>query len=260
MAIDHFKSVAHYYGEFRPRYPTRLYELIAQECPHRGHAWDCATGSGQAAVALADIFKTVTATDASAAQLAASEAHPNITYRCAPAEASGLESESVDAITVAQALHWFPLDAFFQECGRVLKPEGILAVWTYGLMKTKQEPINAVIQHYYHSIVGPYWPPQRRLVDEAYKSIQLPFEELSISGLETNPLILEQKWDQVQLMGYLRSWSASGYYVESTGKDPISTIRANLDTAWGDPKEKRLVQWPITLRLTKKETRPSEHQ
>jgi len=252
MAIDHFKSVARYYGEFRPRYPARLFDLIAQECSQHNLAWDCATGSGQAAIALANLFTTVVATDASAAQLGASEPHPSITYRCAPAEASGLDTASVDAITVAQALHWFPLDAFFQECERVLKPEGILAVWTYGLMHSDDEVVTDVVHHYYHNIVGPYWPPERQLVDEAYGSIQLPFEELSLPKLELNPLILEQRWDQEQLIGYLRSWSASGYFEDATGDDPITTIRSRLDTSWGDPMKKRVIRWPLTLRMAKK--------
>lgn len=110
MHADHFENVAQYYGEFRPKYPLRFFETIAQKAPSRQHCWDCATGSGQAAVA--------------------------------PAESSGLRAQSVDLIMVAQALRWFPLDAFFLECQRVLKPCGILAIWTYGQLTTNEETLD----------------------------------------------------------------------------------------------------------------------
>ena len=254
MPKDHFENVAHFYGEFRPRYPARLFKLIADACTLHQHVWDCATGSGQAAVALAEIFDCVTATDASAAQLEGSEPRDNIIYRCAPAEVSGLDTSSVDAITVAQALHWFPLDAFFQECDRVLKPEGILAIWTYGLMRTNDETLNTIIRYYYNTVVGPYWPPERRLVDEAYGSIELPFEELRIPQLDNQPLILQQSWGMDQLIGYLRSWSASGYFAKANAVDPITIIRTDLEEAWPKESQTQLIQWPITLRMSRKST------
>jgi len=252
MAIDHFENVARYYGEFRPHYPARLFELIACECSELFHAWDCATGSGQAAVSLAKIFDAVTATDASTAQLSARQIHPNVTYRLAPAHSSGLPNASIDAITVAQALHWLPLEDFFHECERVLKPGGILAAWCYGTLRTNSAFLNSILQHYYQTVVGPYWPPERALVDDSYRSIKLPFEELTISKLALQPLFLIQDWDQHQLIGYLRSWSASGYFFNATGQDPIMTIRPELDAAWGQPSQKHKISWPITLRMAKK--------
>ncbi|MCP9808759.1 class I SAM-dependent methyltransferase [Cyanobium sp. HWJ4-Hawea] len=249
---DHFKNVAQYYGEFRPKYPQRLFELITEATSEHQHAWDCATGSGQAAVALAGFFERVTATDASAAQLEQSEPHWKVAYRVAPAEASGLASRSVDAITVAQALHWFPLDAFFQECERVLKPGGILAIWTYSLLMSQKNSINQIIQHYYRNIVGPYWPPQRALVDDCYRSIQLPFKELNLAELRATPLAIQENWTLAHLKGYLRSWSASGYLQQAQYQDPLESIREELDTAWGEASQEKTITWPLTLRITKK--------
>jgi len=252
MPADHFENVAQYYGEFRPKYPLRLFETIVKEAPSRQHCWDCATGSGQAAVALAEMFESVTATDASTSQLENSEAHDRVVYRVAPAESSGLRAESVDLITVAQALHWFPLDAFFQECQRVLKPGGILAIWSYGLLTTNEEKLDQLIQHYFSKIVGPYWPPERSLVDECYRSVRLPFDELDIGELKENPLAIKEEWSLVQMKGYLRSWSASGYYLKALGKDPLENISEKLDTAWGVQSEYRTINWTLTLRLAKK--------
>lgn len=252
MMADHFENVAQYYERFRPKYPHSIYELIARESPRNQHVWDCATGSGQAAVALAEFFEVVTATDASPAQLEHRVLNARVDYRVARAEASGLMGSSVDAITVAQALHWFPLEAFFQECQRVLRPGGILAVWTYGLVMTEQKAINEIIHHYYHNIVGPYWPPERALVDDCYRSIQLPFEELSLQSFMESPLQIHENWTRDQLEGYLRSWSASGYFQKLEDTDPLESIREQLDTAWGEGNQERLMTWPLTVRIARK--------
>ena len=112
---DHFSSHADQYARSRPTYPAELFDYLMSLTSLRGLAWDCATGSGQAAVALAGHFAQVVATDASAAQIANAAAHPNVAYLVATAENSGLSNESVDVITVAQALHWFDFSAFFNE-------------------------------------------------------------------------------------------------------------------------------------------------
>ena len=252
MTTDHFESVAQYYGAFRPKYPSQLFEIIAQQCVEHKHVWDCATGSGQAAVALASIFETVTATDASEAQLQNREPHDRVSYRVAPAQASGLAAGSVDVITVAQALHWFPLNAFFAECERVLKPGGILAAWTYGLFGTTSDAINSIVQTYYHKVVGPYWPPERALVDDCYRSITLPFDPLILPELIQSPLSIEQDWNLTELKGYLRSWSASGSFVKALGQDPIDLISNDLAAVWGKPTQRHKITLPLTLYITRK--------
>ncbi|TLM60395.1 MAG: methyltransferase domain-containing protein [Deltaproteobacteria bacterium] len=131
---DHFAPVAASYADFRPTYPRELFAWLATLTPRRDLAWDCAAGSGQASVDLAGYFAQVVATDASRAQIDAAVPHPRIDYRVAPAEASGLAAASVDLVTVAQALHWFDLPAFYAEVRRVLRPDGALAVWSYGVL------------------------------------------------------------------------------------------------------------------------------
>ena len=102
---DHFSKQAPDYAKFRPRYPQKLFDYLGSTAPSRHLAWDCGTGNGQAAVGLASVFDCVIATDASAKQIANAESHKKIDYRVAPAENSGIESETLDLIMVAQALH-----------------------------------------------------------------------------------------------------------------------------------------------------------
>ena len=170
-----FGAVAAHYAAFRPTYPAALFAWLAAESPGRTLAWDCATGSGQAALALAEHFEQVVATDVSAEQLAHAGRHPRVRYARAPAEASPLDDASADLVTVAQALQWFDLDAFFAEVDRVLRPGGLLAAWTYLLFETSPE-VDAIILRYYRETLGPYWAWERRLVEEGYASVAFPFE------------------------------------------------------------------------------------
>src|SRR4051812_7637390 len=98
---DHFSGHADRYGAFRPTYPSALFEYLGSISKGHGLAWDCATGNGQAAVALAPFFDSVIATDASRKQLDQATPHAKVRYLAAPAEESTLPDGSVDLVTVA---------------------------------------------------------------------------------------------------------------------------------------------------------------
>jgi SAM-dependent methyltransferase len=240
--IDHFSRQASTYAAYRPDYPPALFAYLSQIAGRHELAWDCATGSGQAALGLAAHFARVIATDASAAQIAHAVRHARIEYRVARAEASGLESASADLVTVAQALHWFDVDAFYAEARRVLVPGGVIAVWTYGDVALDGPALTRVVAAYSHQTVGPYWPPQRRLVDEEYRTLPFPF-----ARLDPPAFTLEQWWTLPELAGYLRSWSATARYVAAHDRDPVADVEAALRPHWGNPGRRRRVHWPFTL-------------
>jgi SAM-dependent methyltransferase len=218
---------------------------LASIASRRKLAWDCASGNGQAAIGLASHFERVIATDASAAQIGAAPPHPGISYGVARAEASGLADRSIDLITVAQALHWLDLDAFYSEVRRVLHPRGVLAAWCYGEHSVDAGgPIDGLVGHFYRSIVGPYWPPERRLIEKGYRTIPFPFIELSPPRFE-----LETVWTLDELLGYLRTWSATNRFREATGIDPVVTLGHELAPLWSPTGEPRRVRWPLALRV-----------
>jgi SAM-dependent methyltransferase len=239
---DHFSGHAAAYAAFRPRYPETLFDFVAGLPAGRRLAWDCATGNGQAALGLAAHFQRVIATDASAAQIAEAEPHPRIEYRVAPAEGSGLPDGSVDLVTVAQALHWFDFDRFYAEVRRVLAPGGILAVWSYNLVRI-EPALDRLLDHFSTAVVGSYWPPERRWVDEDYRTIPFPFVELP-----TRLFALEETWDLPRLLAYLRTWSSVTRCRQATGGDPVAEVAPRLAAAWGDPTAARTVRWPLALR------------
>lgn len=244
---DHFSGSAADYARYRPRYPDALFAHLAALPPARTAAWDCATGSGQAAVALARHFPRVIATDASAEQLAHAEPHPRVEYRTAPAEQSRVPDESVDLVTVAQALHWFDQDAFHGEATRVLRPGGVLAAWCYGRMELPRLALQRTVDRFYTEIVGPYWPPERRWIEEGYRTLRLPFPELAAPAFA-----MEARLSLDALVGYLGTWSATRRCHQATGRDPLPQLRDALARDWPAPEEPRRVRWPLALRIARR--------
>ena len=242
---DHFSGIAGAYAAFRPRYPAALFAFLAQHAPRLHHAWDCATGSGQAAIGLAEHFATVTATDASADQIAAGIPHPHVTYRVAPAARSGLLAASVDLVTVAQALHWLDRPAFYDEARRVAVPGGLIAAWCYVRLAIAPA-IDRIIGRFYDETVGAYWPPERRLVEDGYRTIEFPFAPLAA------PLpacAIEHRFTLAELGGYLGTWSATRAFIARHGHDPVPEVLAQLRELWGSPETRHVARFPLALRV-----------
>ncbi len=245
---DHFSRLAAGYSEFRPTYPPALFDHLAGCCATRRRAWDCACGTGQATLALSEHFDSVIATDASQQQVAAAVPNKKVAYRVGRAEDSGIESGSVDLVTVAQALHWFDLDSFYREAHRVLVPSGVIAVWTYGPLLLDDGSVDALVQEFYYEIVGPYWPPERRLVEEGYRGLAFPF-----APIEPPAFNMEASWNLARLLGYVRTWSATSRYVDDQGVDPVAALEERLAPVWGDVDRRRKVSWPLAIRMGRKQ-------
>lgn len=240
---DHFSRLAADYAAYRPRYPAALFATLASLSPSRGRAWDCATGSGQAAIGLAPHFQTVVASDASPMQIRTAELHPRVRYLVAQAEAMPLGAGSVALVTVAQALHWLELPIFFAEVRRVLAPGGLLAVWTYGRQRVDGGPLDGAVEHFYQHVVGSYWPPERRWVETGYRTLRIPFDEITVTA---PPMVAD--WTLDQLLGYIGTWSAVARCREASGSDPLPGLLERLAPHWGDPAGQRRIEWPLSIR------------
>lgn len=239
---DHFSGRSGEYNRYRPGYPPALFDWLAGQTIGHENAWDCGCGNGQAAIALVPYYRRVLATDPSRQQIEKALPHERISYGVATAEESGLADSSIDLIVVAQALHWFDFEKFYREVRRVAQPGGLLAAISYGEVRV-EGAADGVISHFYHDIVGPYWPPERRYVDEGYSSIPFPFEEITAPAFA-----MRIDWNLEQLNGYLGTWSAVKEYELRCGENPLGLINGELKTAWGDPELPRRVSWPLTLR------------
>jgi SAM-dependent methyltransferase len=241
---DHFSDVAKRYADFRPQYPEALLDYLATLAAKTSTVWDCACGNGQATAGLARRFDRVIGTDASAEQIASAKPDPRIEYLVATAEQSGLGDKSIGLITVAQAVHWFQFEPFYAEVKRVLAPGGVIAVWAYGVNVVEGDDVNRLVQTFYAETVGPYWPPERKLLEAGYRTIPFPFQEIVPPAFH-----MEAQWTLDALMGYFSTWSATNRYLKATGRNPLEPLRAEMRRAWGNPEEARRITWPLAARV-----------
>lgn len=235
---DHFSGHAKAYAQSRPDYPRAMFAWLATLCHQRDTALDVACGNGQAAVALAQLFDTVHACDASSEQIANAMPARNVTYKVARCDATGIRSGSVDLLTVAQALHWFDLGAFLQEARRVIAPGGVLAVWCYGLF-TVSEEVDSIIRELYDTHTDSWWPAQRAHIDDGYARLHIPGQQTE------RRFAMSQFWTVGQGLAYLRTWSAVQRALAATGTDLVSRIEPHLRQVW---TRRVRVCWPLTLK------------
>ncbi len=288
--IDLFSHHAALYAMARPHYPPELFEYLAGLCGTRKLVWDVGTGNGQAAVGLAAHFERVIATDASAEQIRHAAPHLRVSYHVAAAEDPALiaaphdaerapaahaacgedlhDSDGlippagVDLVTIAQALHWLDHDAFYANVRRALRPGGVIAAWCYTLPRV-DERVDAVLDAFYHGVIGPYWEPRRRYIDERFETIPFPFTEMHPS-CDRLPLTMRSmvkgegagslfacrsEWNLAEYLAYIESWSAVQKYRRERGSDPLDLICDNLSRAWGDADSRRTAWSPIHLRV-----------
>jgi SAM-dependent methyltransferase len=240
---DLFSGVADGYAAYRPAYPASLVQLFAELAPAHDLAWDAGCGSGQLSVGLTQRFTRVIATDVSVEQLARASRHPRVEYRRAGAEASGIPPGSVDLAVAAQAAHWFDLPAYYAEVRRVSRPDALIALVTYGLMRVGPD-IDAIIDRFYADILGPYWPPERRHVESGYSSLAFPFVELA-----TPPLEMRVEWTLRHVLGFVNTWSAVRGLERERGAVMLEQFGRDLAGAWGAADTRRPVKWELAVRL-----------
>lgn len=241
---DHFSGHAAHYASARPRYPDALFAWLAQQCQAQDLAWDAGCGNGQASIALTAHFAQVFASDPSSRQIEQAAAHPRVRYAVEPAETCSLAAASVDLISVAQAYHWFDQVRFCDEVRRVARSGALLAIYSYERSAVSAD-VDAVFEHLYRDVLGPYWPTERQQVENGYRDVLFPFAELA----DVPRWQLQCDWTLAQYLAYLRSWSACQKYVAANGRDPVATLAPAFAEAWGDAANVRTVVWPLNVRV-----------
>jgi SAM-dependent methyltransferase len=241
---DNFSTKADDYARYRPGYPDKVFEYLGHILPTKENAWDCATGNGQVAVRLASFFDQVYATDISKSQLEHAPRNPNIQYSLQSAEKTDFPADFFDLITVGQAIHWFDFERFYAEVKRTARKNALLVILGYGRIQVNPD-IDQCVDELYTDIVGKYWDAERKYVEEGYRTIPFPFEELPVPFFS-----LSMDWTLGHLRGYLETWSAVKHYRRHHQKDPVALIYPELKAGWGE-QEKRTVNFPLLLRIGK---------
>lgn len=239
--IDLFSGHAEHYAAARPRYPAALFEQIAAWSPGLERVWDVGTGNGQAAVALAEHFECVLASDPSDRQIAQAASHPRVSYSVQPAEKTHFEDACLDAVCVAQALHWFDHDRFFTEVRRVLRPGGLFVAFGYDWF-TLGADFDRVFEEVIVRPVEKLWAREIELLWAGYRTIPFPFEPLLTPSFR-----LEPSWSFQELMAFVYTWSAVQRKLREDGPEFFERAARRLAAVWGAVEGRRTLQIPLHL-------------
>ncbi|HEV8285618.1 MAG TPA: class I SAM-dependent methyltransferase [Chitinophagaceae bacterium] len=240
---DLFSGHSDIYAKYRPLYPKELYDFILKQVSTKDIALDCGTGNGQAAGVLAEHFKQVHATDISDKQIKNAIQKPNLHYHVCKAEKTPFSDDTFDLITSATAVHWFHFERFFSEMKRIGKNNSVFACWGYKLFRTDNTRLNEIVDAFYTQKIHSYWDAERRHVDEEYKNIPFPFEEIENPGFATH-----LQWDLKILEGYLNTWSAVQHYIKKNDANPVIDLMDEIKTQLpGDIRLK--ITFPIFMRI-----------
>ncbi len=230
------------YQQFRPTYPTSLFQWLADQSAGNDCALDLGCGSGQASRGLEPWFRQVVGADISHEQLLAAPASQSH-YLVSQAHRLPLADASLDLITVAQAYHWFDQTAFQAEAARTLRPGGVLALISYGVCEV--EGLEGMIRDFHDGPLAPWWPAERAQVVAGYPDASLPWPVLPYPG-DT----ITRDWTASDMLGYLDTWSAL-VQAARAGEHPLDDFASTLRQAWGDGL--RTVRWPLRVRAWRKQ-------
>lgn len=240
---DHFSGHSNDYALHRPTYPLELVKWLAEIAPAQKCAVDCGCGNGQLSVLLADVFNKVYAIDPSNTQIANAVSHPHISYYIVSAEQTDLPYTCADLIVAAQAAHWFNLDTYYDEMRRISKPGAVIALVSYNLLTIDQGEIDNLINHFYNDDLASFWPSERRFVEENYRSLPFPFEQIKAPEFQ-----MSASWDFNQITGYIQTWSAWQKACMNDASFGASFLD-KLQQLCGGPLIKHKISWPLTLKV-----------
>ncbi len=243
---DNFSKQADIYAKYRPLYPDNLYSFLASLTKEHKLVWDCGTGNGQAAIGLAEHYEQVMATDPSEKQIKHCLAHPKVKYLVEAAENNSILTNSIDMLTIANALHWFNFDVFYEEANRVLKPDGIIAAWCYGI-PTVSNDVNEIVNHFHYKTLNNYWVAENRLVEKEYTTIPFPFQKINAPDY-----FYEKQMTLYDFIGYLNTWSATQRFIIENKINPTDELFHKLLSVWTNANEEKTVTWKLILKIGKK--------
>ncbi|SFF43579.1 Methyltransferase domain-containing protein [Sunxiuqinia elliptica] len=241
-----FDVDSRHYARSRPKYPAEFYDYLCSLLPSRQRLWDCACGNGQVAIDLANQFEEIQATDFSENQLKQAFRHPKITYQLSAAESTNFPNRHFDLICVGQALHWFNIPAFFEEANRILRSQGVLAIFGYGFFMISPA-IDQLIDHVLHAAISPYWSDKNRLIMSGFQGVQFPFQQVDIPEFSMN-----QHWQLKDLLAFVSTWSAVKRYREEKQQDILEILQDQLSPLW-EQTESKVVKMNLYAYIRQKE-------
>ena len=265
MAYRLFEENSHalLYAKFRPTYPSRAKELIAEFVNRNGGSFqkmvDVACGSGQSTFYMANLFSKVIGVDISQAQVNQAQAkskqfkYDNVEFSVGSAEDLPFEDSSVDVVTCAAALHWLDEKKFYSEADRILKSKGVMAAYGYGYVEPEHEKCRATVTQFYQGTLKGYWADRLKYAENCFKDFRLPY-----ANSERYYFFSDVELTLPDFIGYVSSLSGyCNYCKHHPGSTVLHQLEQDLHQELGSDVSKELVtmklQIPFFILLGQKE-------
>lgn len=235
-------TIAHNYSKYCPTYPEELATKIVSFAnrngiPGKTMAVDLGCGSGQSTFQLCSYFNQTVGIDISKAQIecaqkrASTLLYEKVRFVHCPASELPFRNASVDLINCGAAWHWLDPSAVFPEINRVLKENGIVAVFGYGIPRVCHKQCEEYLCFYFTNNM--FWHEtqhgnMKTILDSLYRNVKLPY-----SLLERYDYVKKSTTTLEWIQGFIRSTGAYEAYCklhpESTAlQDILKTMRKIL--------------------------------
>jgi len=201
------------YRTFRPTYPDRLMTVILGAMPsrHRSLAFDLGAGTGQATQLLLSHFDRVVAIEADPRMAGQIDPAANLEVVVSTAEAVEIGDSVADLITSGTAFYWMDGPKVVDHMRRWLKPDGLAAIYRYGLPEAPG-PVMALVDREFRD----HWDRFRheRLIDEGY-SWRVVRESQAFDATEIRTVGNVHTMDAHRFVGFFGSTSFVGAYLRT---------------------------------------------
>jgi len=153
------------YVLYRPGYPKGIIDLLRTECQLRpiSQLADIGSGTGNLAKIFLENGNHVFGVEPNPEMRRAAEkilAHyPNFNSIDGRAETTGLDSCSIDFITIGQAFHWFATEETKKEFNRILRVDGWVVIF-YNALRTNT-PFTVAYAQFNHKYLGDKDPGEK---------------------------------------------------------------------------------------------------
>ena len=230
--IQLFEGASHAqaYALFRPKTPELIAKktiefMKSKKLQSKSDVFDCAVdvgcGSGQSTSIFAPYFKTIIGIDPSEKQIEQAKnnnVYSHITYKVGQAENLTC-LENIDLVASGQAVHWMNFEKFFNQCNRVLKPEGCLLIHGYDRPKLypnfkHDEKLATVAENLFSKFYSKcLFHPRRKHIDNRYVSI---YDALKCEQkLRDDSVVNTVECSLFDFVSYLKTWSGYHAYLKN---------------------------------------------
>ena len=218
-----FAGTARYYSEFRPDYPTSIFDLLTVEAPLEAMSsvLDLGCGTGLLTLSLAERVASVTGVDPDpgmleeAARLAYKRGQRKIRWVLSSAERFDDKPGGYRLVVIGSAFQWMDRSVVAARAHQLLEPGGLFAVLGNptplmlvqpGGYRLDREEVGTAVAAAVAAVQDRWFDPKehsdRRLNRHEEVIRASPFGVATLLSVPTS-----QEWDIPSLVGFLRSTS-----------------------------------------------------